>query len=48
MEDLGSSSVKASLRQTIDPYYNRRFVKMLAKVTLNDISVKAYIIQKSQ
>ena len=37
VEDLGSSSVKASLRQTIDPYYNRRFVKRLAKVTLNDI-----------
>ena len=37
IEDLGSSSVKASLRQTSDPFYNRRFVKRLANVTLNDV-----------
>ena len=37
IEDLGSSSVKASLRQTFDPFYNRRFVKRLAKINVNDV-----------
>ena len=37
IEDLGSSSVKASLRQVQDPFYNRRFVKRLAKVTVSDV-----------
>lgn len=37
IEDLGSSSVKANLRNTMDPFYNRRFVKRLAKVTLGDV-----------
>ena len=37
IEDLGSTSVKASLRQVQDPFYNRRFVKRLAKVTVADV-----------
>ena len=37
IEDLGSTSVKASLRHTMDPFYNRRFVKKLAKVTVADV-----------
>ena len=37
IEDLGSTSVKASLRQVRDPFYNRRFVKRLSKVTVADV-----------
>ena len=37
IEDLSSASVKSYLRQTDDPYYNRRFVKKLAKVSLADV-----------
>ncbi len=37
IEDLNSASVKAYLRQTDDPYYNRRFVKKLSKVSLGDV-----------
>lgn len=37
IEDLGSTSVKASLRQVYDPFYNRRFVKRLAKVGVSDV-----------
>merc|ERR1719215_1699369 len=36
IEDLGSSSVKASLRH-VDSYYNRRFVKRLSKVSVADV-----------
>ena len=42
IEDLGSSSVKASLRRVQDPYYNRRFVKKLAKVSLKDVQLLAF------
>ena len=34
---MGSTSVKASLRHASDPFYNRRFVKRLAKVTVADV-----------
>jgi predicted Zn-dependent peptidase len=37
IEDLSSASIKSYLRQNTDPYYNRRFVKRLAKVTLGDV-----------
>ena len=42
IEDLGSSSVKATLRRVQDPYYNRRFVKKLAKVSLKDVQLLAF------
>lgn len=35
--DLSSISVKAYLRGTWDSLYNRRFVKRLAKVSLEDV-----------
>ena len=37
IEGLASTSVKASLRQAKDPFYNRRFVKKLAKVNVTDV-----------
>ena len=40
-EDLSSVSVKSYLRQTDDPYYNRRFVGRLAAVTLDDVKAVA-------
>ena len=41
VEDLGSSSVKASLRHVQDPFYNRRFVKRLDKVAIDDVQALA-------
>ena len=37
IEGLAGTSVKASLRQAKDPFYNRRFVKKLAKVNVTDV-----------
>ena len=37
-EDLSSVSVKSYLRGTTDPFYNRRFVKVLADTTLDDVT----------
>ena len=37
IKGLASTSVKASLRHVTDPFYNRRFVKKLAKVTVADV-----------
>ncbi len=36
-EDLSSVSVKSYLRGTKDPFYNRRFVRLLANTTLEDV-----------
>ena len=36
-EDLSSISVKQYLRGTKDSFYNKRFVKMLADTTLEDV-----------
>ena len=37
IEGLAGTSVKASLRQAKDPFYNRRFVKKLDKVNVTDV-----------
>ena len=37
IDGLAGTSVKASLRQAKDPFYNRRFVKKLAKVNVTNV-----------
>ena len=41
MENMFHNAVSAYLRDTVDPFYSKRFVELLYKVTVEDVTKAA-------